>query len=72
MGFAEGYLNEQLTPLKNMIDYTFMKQGYKLEFTLPSRRWKGAVANIVPDDNSRVCGVIWELSTEDLPSLDRL
>jgi len=45
-------------------------RGYRLEFAFMSKRWKGAAANIYPDPQSHVYGVLWELNLEDQESLD--
>jgi hypothetical protein len=36
-----------------------------------SQRWKGASANILPDAESHVYGVLWEIKISDLVNLDR-
>ena len=35
-----------------------------------SKRWHGAASTIVPDSNSEVWGVVWEIDISNLPSLD--
>ena len=50
--------------------------GYKLAFgkrwcwKLGSGHWKGGVATIEEDINSKVYGVLWELGVEHLKTLD--
>ena len=44
--------------------------GYRVEFTVYSDRWKGGAANIEPDPSSHVWGVVWEVGEGDLQSLD--
>ena len=45
-------------------------EGYRLDFTRYSSGWSGGVADIVVDPDNEVWGLIYELSTEDLPYLD--
>ena len=44
--------------------------GFRIEFTVYSDRWGGGAANIEPDPNGHVWGVVWEVTPEDLAALD--
>jgi gamma-glutamylcyclotransferase len=44
--------------------------GYRVEFNVFSERWNGGAANLEPDPNGYVWGVVWELSEEDARNLD--
>jgi len=44
--------------------------GYRLTFDLYSSNWGGGVADVVEDKNSKVWGLLYELTDEDLKSLD--
>ncbi len=44
--------------------------GYRLEFNVYSERWQSGAANLEPDANAFVWGVVWDLEEEDLRSLD--
>jgi gamma-glutamylcyclotransferase len=46
-------------------------QGYRLEFGYFAKRWRGAAANIYPDKDSHVYGVLWELHQDDQLTLDK-
>jgi len=43
---------------------------HRLTFDLPSRRWGGHAANVVPDTSSGVWGVLWNVTEGHLTSLD--
>eukprot|EP00188_Purpureofilum_apyrenoidigerum_P002569 Plantae.Rhodophyta-Purpureofilum_apyrenoidigerum.ctg26347.p1 GENE.Plantae.Rhodophyta-Purpureofilum_apyrenoidigerum.ctg26347~~Plantae.Rhodophyta-Purpureofilum_apyrenoidigerum.ctg26347.p1 ORF type:complete len:175 (-),score=26.02 Plantae.Rhodophyta-Purpureofilum_apyrenoidigerum.ctg26347:146-670(-) len=45
--------------------------GYKLAFTHPSDRWKGAAADILPDSETAVHGAVWSIDQSELQALDR-
>mgnify|MGYP001393288711 CR=1 FL=1 len=45
-------------------------RGYRLGFTRYSRMRRGGVADLVPDENSVVEGVLYRLPAEQLPALD--
>jgi len=45
-------------------------RGYRLGFTRYSRARKGGVADLVPDPDSAVEGVLYRLPAEQLPALD--
>jgi len=45
-------------------------RGYRLGFTRYSRMRRGGVADLVPDENSVVEGVLYRLPVEQLPALD--
>jgi len=52
---------------------TALLKGYRLTFNAHSTRWRGSPATIVKcDDTSNDCvyGVLWELSNDNLPTLD--
>ncbi len=44
--------------------------GYRLEFNVYSDRWEGGAANLEPDRNGHVWGVVWDVTPEDLERLD--
>jgi len=44
---------------------------HKLDFNHKSKKWGGAVATIEEEEDSEVWGVLWQLSVEDLPKLDK-
>lgn len=44
---------------------------YRLDFTHPSRRWRGGAADVLPCVGDCVWGVVYELHEEDLERLDR-
>lgn len=46
-------------------------RDHKLQFDLPSNKWRGCVADIVPDDECEVWGVVYEVSDEGVHALDR-
>ncbi|ODM95558.1 Gamma-glutamylcyclotransferase [Orchesella cincta] len=46
-------------------------EGHRLDFGHWTQRWRGASANILPDEGSHVFGVLWELNQSDQPSLDK-
>ncbi|CAG0915707.1 unnamed protein product [Notodromas monacha] len=45
-------------------------KDFRLDFNYFSRRWQGAAATIVGDRNSRVWGIVWKISQDDLAHLD--
>ncbi|RWS23734.1 gamma-glutamylcyclotransferase-like protein [Leptotrombidium deliense] len=45
-------------------------KGFRLAFQGYSSRWNGGTANIVPEDNSVVLGVVWKIKAEDIAHLD--
>ncbi len=45
-------------------------EGYRLDFVVRSDRWGGAVAGIISDSESKVEGVLYQLSGDDLDTLD--
>lgn len=49
---------------------TAMLKDHELDFRLPSKRWHGCAATVIPCPGKRVWGVLWELKNEDLKSLD--
>ena len=44
--------------------------GFRLAFARLSKRWGGAVADLLPDRASKVWGSVFDLSDEDLHELD--
>jgi len=44
--------------------------GFKLDFTKESSLWEGGVADIVKNLNNHVWGLLYELTEQDLDSLD--
>ena len=44
--------------------------GYRLEFSVYSERWGGGAANIEPDDDAHVWGVVWEVTEDCVATLD--
>jgi cation transport regulator ChaC len=44
--------------------------GWRLTFTRDSPGWGGGVGHIEPDPTDEVWGVLWEVTEEDLRSLD--
>lgn len=45
-------------------------EGYRVEFNVYSDRWQGGAANLEPDRDAHVWGIVWELGEDDLPKLD--
>jgi gamma-glutamylcyclotransferase (GGCT)/AIG2-like uncharacterized protein YtfP len=45
-------------------------EGYRLDFSLYSERWEGGAANVEPDPDGHVWGVVWDVSDSDLEALD--
>ncbi len=45
-------------------------RSYRLDFNRYSSSWGGGVADVVPDDGNVVWGLVYELTREDLDSLD--
>ncbi|MFH0892460.1 MAG: gamma-glutamylcyclotransferase family protein [Candidatus Falkowbacteria bacterium] len=45
-------------------------ENYKLVFDGYSKNWKGAVANIVPEDGSKIWGGLFEINDDNLAALD--
>lgn len=43
---------------------------FRLEFNVYSDKWKGGAANLEPDEDAHVWGVVWEVAQEDLDKLD--
>lgn len=44
--------------------------GYRMEFTVYSERWEGGAANIEPDPDGHVWGIVWDVTDDDLDRLD--
>jgi gamma-glutamylcyclotransferase (GGCT)/AIG2-like uncharacterized protein YtfP len=44
--------------------------GFRLEFNVYSDRWEGGAANLEPDPEAHVWGVVWDITEEDLAALD--
>lgn len=45
-------------------------EGFRLEFNVYSDRWQGGAANLEPDDDGHVWGVVWEMAPDNLEALD--
>jgi gamma-glutamylcyclotransferase (GGCT)/AIG2-like uncharacterized protein YtfP len=45
-------------------------EGWRLEFNVWSDRWEGGAANLEPDPDGHVWGVIWDVPEEDVTKLD--
>jgi gamma-glutamylcyclotransferase len=45
-------------------------EGYRVEFNVYSDRWRGGAANIEPDPDGHVWGVVYEVSEDELDALD--
>ena len=45
-------------------------EGFRLEFNVYSDRWEGGAANLEPDENAHLWGVVWEIEPADLTNLD--
>jgi gamma-glutamylcyclotransferase len=43
---------------------------YRLEFNVYSERWGGGAANIVPDEEAHVWGVVWDVPDDEMSNLD--
>jgi gamma-glutamylcyclotransferase (GGCT)/AIG2-like uncharacterized protein YtfP len=56
-------------PGSRMLDAGYI-EDHELSFTTYADRWKGGVADILEKKGSRVWGLVYELSVEDLSSLD--
>ncbi|XP_076109211.1 gamma-glutamylcyclotransferase-like [Mytilus galloprovincialis] len=77
--FAYGSnLLKQRLQLKNptaVYKTTAKLMDFRLSFFITinpkTSRWNGAAATIAPAKGSSVWGTVWELSVEDIPSLDR-
>jgi len=46
-------------------------RGFKLVFNAYSKSWRGGVANLVEDEASKVYGVAYKITSEQLKKLDR-
>jgi gamma-glutamylcyclotransferase (GGCT)/AIG2-like uncharacterized protein YtfP len=44
--------------------------GFRLEFNVYSDRWEGGAANLEPDEDAHVWGVVWEVPEGGLEQLD--
>lgn len=44
--------------------------GYRIEFNVYSERWDGGAANLEPDPDGHVWGVVWEVSADEAAALD--
>ena len=45
-------------------------EGFRLAFNVYSPYWGGGAANIEPDEERKVWGVVWDVTPEDLGRLD--
>jgi len=46
-------------------------KGYRLDFPVWSKRWRGGAAGIIPDKKTQVEGIVYEISKEDFVKLDK-
>jgi gamma-glutamylcyclotransferase (GGCT)/AIG2-like uncharacterized protein YtfP len=44
--------------------------GYRIEFNVYSDRWRGGAANVEPDPDGHLWGVVYEVSEEEINALD--
>jgi gamma-glutamylcyclotransferase (GGCT)/AIG2-like uncharacterized protein YtfP len=44
--------------------------GFRLEFNVYSSEWEGGAANLEPDEEARVWGVLWDVPDDQLDGLD--
>ena len=44
--------------------------GFRLEFNVYSDRWEGGAANLEPDHDAHLWGVVWAMEEDDLGKLD--
>jgi gamma-glutamylcyclotransferase len=44
--------------------------GFRLEFNVYSDRWEGGAANLEPDEDAHLWGVVWAMGADDLGKLD--
>jgi gamma-glutamylcyclotransferase len=44
--------------------------GFRLEFNVYSDRWEGGAANLEPDEDAHLWGVVWAIEEDDLAKLD--
>ncbi|XP_034108516.1 gamma-glutamylcyclotransferase-like [Drosophila albomicans] len=44
--------------------------NYRVDFSMPSKFWKGAVATIVPSQGAKTWGSLWEIDLVNLPEID--
>ncbi len=44
--------------------------GYRLEFNVYSDRWEGGAANLEPDPDAYVWGVVWDVGEDDVERLN--
>ncbi len=56
-------------PGSRMMDTGYI-EDHELSFTTYANRWKGGVADIMEKKGSKVWGLVYELSLEDLSNLD--
>jgi gamma-glutamylcyclotransferase len=45
-------------------------EGFRLEFNVYSDRWEGGAANLEPDEDGHVWGVVWKVAEEEIEALD--
>ncbi|MDX1582226.1 MAG: gamma-glutamylcyclotransferase family protein [Thermoanaerobaculia bacterium] len=45
--------------------------GHRLAFTRYSTNWSGGVADVVPDPESEVWGLVWRIASNEIEILDR-
>lgn len=44
--------------------------GFRLEFNVYSDRWEGGAANLEPDEDAHLWGVVWKIESDDVAKLD--
>ncbi|HZB03358.1 MAG TPA: gamma-glutamylcyclotransferase family protein [Actinomycetota bacterium] len=45
-------------------------EGFRLEFNVYSDRWEGGAANLEPDEDGHLWGVVWDIPEDALERLD--
>ena len=72
-GYGSNLSSEELRawcPSARALD-TAKARDYKLAFTRFSPKWGGGVADIIPEKDSYVWGVLYEIDEDDIEKLDR-
>ncbi|KAH8261284.1 hypothetical protein KR044_006552, partial [Drosophila immigrans] len=71
-GFGSNMLAKRIhvqNPSATFMDAALL-QNYRVDFSLHSKFWKGAVATIVPTLGMQTWGAVWEIDLANLPDLD--
>jgi gamma-glutamylcyclotransferase (GGCT)/AIG2-like uncharacterized protein YtfP len=72
--FAYGSNMDSRTMQRTVPDATLVGSGrlngFRLEFNVYSDRWEGGAANLEPDEDGHVWGVVWEIPEAALEDLD--